>query len=63
LIADVTPELETYLCSYHGGMFRAAAGSIDRTREVRCGPCWAATPMDAVWSDDVIEDRLRGITV
>lgn len=57
-----TPKIETYLCSYHGGMFTAAAESIDRTREVRCPRCAAATPLDAVWSDDMIEDRLRGMT-
>jgi hypothetical protein len=43
-------------------MFLAAAGSIDRTREVRCGRCWAATPIDVVWSEETLEARLRGMT-
>ena len=34
----------TYLCSFHGGMFEAPAGSVDRTIEIRCPDCTAATP-------------------
>lgn len=37
------PPANTYLCSFHGGMFEAPAGSVDRTKEVRCPDCAANT--------------------
>jgi DNA-directed RNA polymerase subunit RPC12/RpoP len=53
-------ELNTYLCSYCNGMFRAPAGSIDRTREVRCLSCALATP--AAWDEEDVIARLKGMT-
>jgi hypothetical protein len=60
LMDHMPPELETYLCSFHGGMFQAPAGSIDRTREVRCLSCALATP--ACWDEEDVIARLRGMT-
>jgi hypothetical protein len=37
--AEPDPRFNTYLCSYCNNMFTAAAGSIDRTRFVRCPVC------------------------
>lgn len=51
---------ETYLCSYHGGMFEALAGTIDRTREALCPTCAAGrAAVLANDADDIDETRLR----
>lgn len=49
------PRFGTYLCSYCNQMFTALAGSIDRTRFVRCPVCetgdspWAFGVRYAQW--------------
>ncbi len=52
-------EWGTYLCSYHGGMFQAVAGSIDRTREALCPECASARAAVLARDEGMDEMRLR----
>jgi DNA-directed RNA polymerase subunit RPC12/RpoP len=58
-MSHMQTEWGTYLCSYHGGMFQAIAGSIDRTREVLCPNCSFARDVILARDEQVDETRLR----
>jgi hypothetical protein len=58
-MSHMQTEFETYLCSYHGGMFQAVAGSIDRTREVLCANCAATRTAMTLRDQDLWDERLR----
>lgn len=52
--------LHHYLCSFCGNLFEAPAGSVDRTREIRCTDCVRATPDP--YDEAGLNLRLRTIT-
>lgn len=56
-------DTETHLCSYCNNFFAAEPGAFNRlSRHTRCPNCARNSKGDWGWDDEMVADKLKGMT-